>query len=145
MPNEVVIDTTVLVAANKMLTAPPRANSKFRRRLDLLAQLRDGVITVLISERLLHEYKRQIPRPRNDFVDAFFKLLLDSGSAINHYAQWRGGDRDRARYCRFPREDDHVLRTAWRDNPSTILTEEQRMLSADACIYREFRVHIHDV
>lgn len=145
MPNEVVIDTTILVAANQMLTAPPRANSRFRRRLDLLAKLRKGVITVLISERLLHEYKKQIPRPRNDFVDTFFKLLLDSGGAIYNYAQWRGGDRQKARNCRFPREDDHVLRTAWRDNPSTILTEEQRMLNADACIYREFRVHIRDV
>ena len=42
-------------------------------------------------------------------------------------------------------EDDHVLRTSITDGPSVIYGEEDRMLRTDACIHREFSVHVWNV
>ena len=142
--DEVVVDTTVLVGANSILTERPKSNSKFQRRLNLLTKIRKGSFAVLISEKLLQEYQEKIPMPRNDFVIAFFKII-DSKGAISNYSQWRHNDIAKARECRYPRHDDHILRTAWRDHPTTIVTEDGRMLGSGDCIYREFRVRIQDV
>lgn len=143
--DEVAVDTSILVGANSLLTTPPRPGSKFQRRLNLLSRIRSGDVAVLISKRLLQEYRTTIPRPRNDFVVAFFKAVVDSTNAISNYAPWPGGDRSRARKCRYPQHDDHVLRTAWRDRPTTIVTEDGPMLRAGECIFREFRVRIQEV
>ena len=140
---ECAIDTTVLQKANAPLTNVPRERSLFRRRLNLLKQIQAGTNTILISRKLLAEYRRQVSVPRNDFIRAFFALLADPVRPIwNWQYRWSGGTREKARGCRYPEEDDHVLRTAIRPTPSTIFTEEYRMLIADECIYLCFRVHI---
>ena len=143
MPQECVIDTTILQKANAPLTHQPRQRSLFVRRLALLNDIARGTLTVLVSQQLLNEYQRQVPAPRNDTIKAFFALIDDPVRAIHNWAPWPGGRREHARHCRYPSEDDHVLRTAIRPDPSTIFTEEKRMLKSDRCIYQYFRVHIH--
>ncbi|MBI4864166.1 MAG: hypothetical protein HY815_28510 [Candidatus Riflebacteria bacterium] len=140
--NEYVIDTTVLQKANAAIHQPPRSDSLFVRRVALLNEIHEGKKIVLWSNKLLAEYRRQVRIPRNDFVRLFFELLADPRRARYHWASWSGRDEEKARRCRYPREDDHVLRTAARPDGSTIVTEERRMLQADVCIHRAFRVHI---
>ncbi len=145
MADEIVIDTTILQKANAALTAQPRRRSKFVRRLRLLDSIRLGGTTVLFSNRLLTEYRKQVRSPRNDFVRLFFEILDDPGRALYNWARWSGQERDKARHCRFPQEDYHVLRTAIRPHATTILTEEDRMLKTDEKLYRAFRVHVRDI
>lgn len=145
MAEECVIDTTVLQKANATINKPPRKASLFVKRVNLLLDIQGGKRTVLISEKLLDEYKRKLKSPRNDYVKAFFELLADPDRCIRNWANWPSRLQEKARACRYPAEDDHVLRTAvqpGKKSRSTIITEEGRMLKADACIYREFKVHI---
>jgi hypothetical protein len=71
--------------------------------------------------------------------------VLDRGPVTwNWKRRWSGADQEKARKCMYPREDDHVLRTAIKGNPTTIFSEEKAMLASDACIYRAFEVHVTD-
>ena len=144
MPPECVVDTTVLQKANAPLKQKLREHSQFAARHRLLHNLFTGKQTLLVSKRLLHEYRTQIPEPRNENIRMLFELISDHSGRIlfNWKKPWSGGDRDKAHRCRFPNEDTHVLRTAVRPSGSVIITEEGRMLSADSCIHRQFRVHI---
>lgn len=141
---EIAVDTTVLVNANQPITADPKKGSVFDRRLLLLNQLRNGKLIALISKRLLAEYEKQIPKPRNDFLIAFFQII-DSKKCVENYASWTHDRRAKARKCRYPQEDDHVLRTALRDHPTELVSDEKRMLRSGKCIKREFRVNIRRV
>jgi len=147
MPEECAIDTSVLQKANALVTKRPRPTSVFARRIRLLRDVFAGRRTVLISRRLLAEYRSKLPSPRNDVILAFFAFLADPArpNRIENWPRWRGSDREKARKCRFPAHDNHVLRTAIRPNRSAIITEDSRMLQADKCIYRDFRVHIVDI
>jgi len=142
MAKECVIDTTVLQKANAPLLHRPRERSLFRKRLQLLRQIQSGRLIALISEKLFSEYKEQLKAPRNDFVQAFFGLLQDPDRRTQNWAPWPSGRSEKARKCRYPEHDDHVLRTAIRPTPTTVFSEDTDMLKADACIYRQFRVHI---
>jgi hypothetical protein len=140
---ESVVDTVILQKANALITRAPREGRLFLRRIDLLKQIRAGTVTVLVSSRLLHEYREHVLIPRNEFVNAFFELLDRPGRVTwNWTARWSGGQRETARKCRYPVEDDHLLRTAIRDGESQILTEEDRILLSDQCIFRQFGVHL---
>jgi len=145
MPGEVTLDTTVLRRANVSLEGDRAAAALLSRRLSLLRQICSKKLCVLISSRLAQEYREQLTSIQNEFVRAFLELVTTPDGThvvMNWAAKWSGGERSRARGCRYPAEDDHVLRTAIRRQPTVIITEEGRMLRADACIYREFRVHI---
>lgn len=145
MPEETVIDTSVLQKANAKITKPPKEKRLFAKRVRLLDEIQRGLRIVLISRALLAEYERKLPSPRNDYIKAFFELLADPQRRTENYSKWPGHLRKKARGCRYPVEDDHVLRTAIRPAPTTIVTEENRMLRADECIYRKFRVHIRTI
>jgi hypothetical protein len=144
MAGECVVDTSVLQKANAPITSPTRERSKFARRIALLADIQAGRKTALYSRKLLAEYERKVAIPRNDFVRAFFEILAAPGRAIPNWPRWSGSTRAKARKCRYPHEDDHVLRTAVRPSGATIFSEEGRMLAADACIHRELGIHILD-
>jgi hypothetical protein len=137
-----VIDTTVLQKANAPLIKPPKERSCFKKRLELLMAIEQGNLIVLISKQLIAEYRRQVREPRNDYVRAFFEILASNRAVRNWKKPW-SGDKAKARKCRFPREDDHVLRTAIDpDDSTTIFSEENDMVAADSCIHRVFGVHI---
>ena len=112
-----------------------------------LQTIQAGERTALISTQLLQEY-RQILESRNDFVNivkAICEIRSDPGKCVYNWRKpWGGAERERIRRCRFPREDVRVLRTAVtvKSTQSIIYTEEQRMLVSDACVHRNFRVHI---
>lgn len=142
MPLECVIDTSVLQKANAPISTSPRVWSLFQKRLKLLSRIRTGDLVVLISKQLHNEYDRQVRSPRNDYVKAFFDLLDTPHRRIYNWEKHWKGKRAQSRKCRFPSEDDHVLRTAIRPHSTTIFSEEKRMLAADACIYRNLRIHI---
>jgi hypothetical protein len=142
MGQETVIDTTVLQKANAPITPSVRRGPSFAKRIKILEDIRRGVTVVLYSSRLIAEYQKQIPRPRNDYIKAFFEILADPRRSIRNWPRWTGSHMAKARKCRYPHEDRHVLRTAIRPDPSVIISEEARMLATDACVYREFRIHI---
>src|SRR5258706_14631690 len=143
MPTEVALDTTVVFKANVPLTLG-REGARLARRLNLLRQIRHREVVVLVSLRLLHEYVQQV-KPHNEFTKAFLELATSPDGShviLNWKNSWSGDERSRARQCRYPAEDVHVLRTAIRETPTTIYTEEARMLAANTCIFRAFGVHI---
>ncbi len=144
MAEECVIDTTVLQRANIALTSRTVERRRFKRRLVLLNTLREGRKILLLSEQLAVEYHRQIKRPMNDYVKTFFELLVDPQRCVLNWTNWPAARREKARKCRYPREDDHVLRTAIRPHATTIFAEENRMIRADECIHRHFKVHIRE-
>jgi hypothetical protein len=141
---DVVIDTMIIQKANATLTKDPGAAKLFVRRIRLLQRIQTGELRALKSRTLIAEYRRQVREPRNDFVRAFLELIdHPKRSLFNWKERWSGADREKARRCRFPREDDHVLRTAIREESvTTIYTEEGRMIGANECIYRAFGVHV---
>jgi hypothetical protein len=144
---EATIDTTVLRRANVPLVGNRASATLLARRLSLLQRIQRREITILLSERLLQEYREQLRIPLNDFVRTFLEIVTTPDGThvlMNWKNPWSGGDRARARGCRFPQEDDHVLRTAIRGQRTAIYSEENRMLATDACIYREFRVHVQE-
>lgn len=145
MPPEVTIDTSVLVRANIQLTPERAAARRQAARLALLRRVRAGEATVLISRQLAAEYSRQLAAHRNEFIRLFFELLTrpdGSHVIVNWRNPWRHSDRVRWHGCGFPPEDEHVLRTAVRDDRTTIYSEEDRMLRAHPCIRHEFDVVI---
>jgi hypothetical protein len=143
---DVVIDTVIIQKANARLKNEPGAKRLILRRVRLLQRIQRGEFRALKSRTLIAEYRRQLPEPRNDFVRAFLELIdHPTRSMLNWKPRWSGADREAARGCRFPAEDDHVLRTAIQKAAvTTIFSEEARMIGADACIYRRFGVHIRD-
>lgn len=138
----VVIDTCVLRKANAELKVESREHRTFVKRVALLRNIAEGALSVLISNKLITEYRAQITEPRNEFVRAFLEALT-SGSAVFNWPPFTGAEKENMRRCNFPHEDKHVLRTA-KGKPSTIITEEARMLAADRCIHRTFNVHIDE-
>lgn len=147
MVPECVVDTCVLQNANNLIDVSDlssESRSLFQNRLNLLSRIEAGHFVVLISPKLQSEYNRQIRSTKRDYVKAFFDILDDpSRYVLNWEKHWSGGKRDLAHSrCKFPPEDDHVLRTAIRPHPTTIFSEESRMLVTDRCIYRNLRVHI---
>ena len=147
MPEEVAIDTTVLVGANITQTLKPAAAALQAARLALLQRIQDHQAAVLISARLVAEYRRQITTYKNEFVRLFFDLLTKPDGShviLNWRTPWGHAELARARYCRFPYEDLHVLRTAVRDSQTTMYSEEGRVLAAHPCIRNEFDVVISE-
>jgi hypothetical protein len=145
VPHEAALDTTVLRRANVPLQGTRADATLMAKRLALLRRIRTNEINVLVSQRLIQEYSDQLKTYQNEFVKTFMELATQPDGRhviLNWKDRWSGGDRERAARCRYPHEDNHVLRTAIRPNPSMIYSEEHRMLRADACIYRVFRVHI---
>ena len=142
MPEETVVDTSVLQKANATINQPPDPRSLFTKRVELLVALHEGRRAALISKQLLAEYERKLPSPRNDYVRLFFELLADPARRVYNYVTWPSREREKARRCRYPVHDDPVLRTAIRPQRSTIVTEDGAMLRAETCVYREFRVRI---
>lgn len=142
---ECVVDTIVLRSANAPFVTAPRGSRRIVRRVELLRRIQRGEIIVLISSRLQVEYGAQIKEPRNEFIRAFFELLVSGDMKrvrTNWCTPWTGSHRARTKKCRFPRHDLHLLRTAASDSHTWIATEEKRLLDTDACIYRNFNVNI---
>jgi len=141
--SDCVVDTMVLQKANAPILREPREGRLFLRRISLLVNISNGTIRPIVSAKLLVEYVRNVPSPRNEYIRAFFELLDRPERVIWNWARrWSGAERGRARACRYPREDDHLLRTAVGAEGSEILTEERRVLCTDRCVHREFGVHI---
>lgn len=144
---EAAVDTTVLRRANVPLVGNRASAALMARRLSLLQRVQRRELIILLSERLLQEYREQLRIPLNDYVRAFLECVTTPDGTrvlMNWKTPWSHGDRSRARGCRFPLEDDHVLRTAIRGRRTAIYSEERRMLATDDCIYREFRVHVQE-
>ena len=147
MPEEVAIDTTVLVRANITQTLEPSAAALQAARLALLQRIQDHRAAVLISARLVAEYRRQITTYKNESVRLFFDLLTQpAGSHViwNWRTPWGHAERARALACEFPHHDLHVLRTAVRDGRTTMYSEDGRVLAAHPCIRSEFDVMISE-
>ena len=141
---ECVVDTNVLQKANAPFERIPREGRQILKRVELLSRIKRGELTILYSEKLMAEYRRNISQPRNEFITAFFALITSGQSAIPNWpSPWRAKQLE-ARKCRFPGEDDHVLRTAIRPDTSTIFSEERRILASAECIFRRLRIRIVD-
>jgi len=137
-----VVDTVVPQKTNESIQLPLLDGSEIAKRVSLLRRIGSGELTALISEPLLHEYRKQVRESKTDFVQAFIAIVSDPQRRVFNWAPWSGGHREKAQKCRFPAHDIHVLRTAIRPNASAIVTEDYPMLKSHRCILREFRVSI---
>ena len=145
MPEELAIDTSVLVRANITQTPDRAAATLQAARLSLLRRIQNHQAAVLISQRLAAEYGQRITTYKNEFVRLFFDLVTKPDGThviMNWRTPWGHAELARADACRFPAEDRHVLRTAVRDGRTTIYSEEGRVLAAHPCIRKEFDVVI---
>ncbi len=148
VPMQCVIDTVILQSANAELTVQPKKSALINKRFELLERIGKRELIALVSERLINEYQNHLREPRNTYIRAFLELLVrPDGTKIkfNWKKRWPTSDQEIARNCGFPKHDDHLLRTAILADgvKSSILTEEQKLISTDKCIHRTFRVHIH--
>ena len=75
MPEELAIDTSVLVRANVTQTRARAAATLQAARLALLQRIQDRQASVLISERLAAEYGQRVTKYKNEFVRLFFDLV----------------------------------------------------------------------
>jgi hypothetical protein len=142
MSEYLVVDTCVLVNAER---GHPADDPRRRRREAFLAHLATEDAVILLSAKLLAEYNRQLPQTQSDALRRFFETAdMPGRSLMNWSKRWGGAERSQARGCGFPAHDDHLLRTALRDGPSTLATEEQALLRTDRCIQRHFDIHVHD-
>jgi len=132
----------VLQKANAPLVRAPNTHALIRRRLALLTAIMQGGRRLLVSRRLLREYGEHVLVPRNDTIRAFFEIVTRGDRVVWNWPKWGGAEREVMGRCRFPREDEHVLRTAVRGTESTVFTEENRMLRTSACVHRRLRVRI---
>jgi len=151
MSDAAVIDTTVLWKANGLLESAPKPTSTFGRCASLLRRVQRRELVLLISAKLRDEYQRKLTQPRNILIAELLAIVAspDGLRAVENWAPgWSGGTRDAMRKCRFPRHDEHLLRTAvktMRDDNYTkrsIFTQEAKLIATDACIHRNFSVHI---
>jgi hypothetical protein len=148
VPPEFAVDTSVLVNANVKQTSDHTEAVRQAARLLLLQRVQSQQAAVLISRQLVAEYKRKITSFENDYVRLFLELLTNpDGSHIipNWRTPWTRSDIARMYECRFPYEDDHVLRTAARGHRTTLYSEERRILGANArCVRKHFGVDINE-
>jgi len=129
---ECVVDTMVLRKANAVIQSTPTQTRDFAKRILLLQNLRTGEFRLLFSKKLLSEYRSQVLEPRNDYVKAIFDLMtLVPGNARHNWAP-RKQIVQTMQDCRFPAEDEHLLRTAALDDDISVLfTEEGRIMQCD--------------
>src|SRR6266516_5994799 len=101
-----VVDTMVLRRANVTIARAGVMRPLLAARLQLMRDIAAGRVRVLISPKLIHEYERHIQPPYRDLVRVFFDLIVMGGRAVpNWCTRWSGASADRARRCRFRRED----------------------------------------
>jgi hypothetical protein len=141
-----VVDTDVLHHSNRDFPADDRRlRLKLARRIELLRQIAAGHRVLLVSRTLLGQYSHHLQRPFNLYLQEFLSVATQPTPNVRfNWAMLTGAQRDRAhRACRFPGEDILLLRTAYGVR-SVIFSEETRVVAADSCIHRYFRVHIQD-
>lgn len=143
-----VVDTNVLHHANRQhFGSDLEARRKLARRLALLREIKEGHRPLLISRRVVQEYREHLRGPFNDYVQEFLSIAVSGATPISHnWVKLTGAERDRAlKTCRFPAEDLFLLRTAYlKDRTTVIFSEERRVTKTDSCTHRYFSVHVRD-
>lgn len=140
-----VVDTTVLQKANAAITVAPGAGKEIQDRFRLLQRIQSGELQPMYSKKLEGEWRTKVKEPRNDFVQAFYALVVNGVAEFN-WAHWRGSDDDRLAKCKFPMEDKHLVRTAVRDGERTyVVSEEERVTRGAKCVQRCFNVSAVDL
>jgi hypothetical protein len=142
-----VVDTIVLHRANQARLGQREEGDALRERRLLLVELIQQRRTLLISRRVVQQYRDHLVRPLNDVVRAFLEYATapdPSQEVVVNWSPLTGTERDLALgKCRFPQHDLFLLQTAY-GFASTILTEEPRLVRTDDCLHRRFGVHVRD-
>lgn len=145
MKTKVAVDTNVLLRANAPITTEKQGR-EFALRLKLLSRFQDKEIFPLWSPQLAAEWATHVKEPRNDYIRAFFELMVDTSDGFNYATPWGGSEKQRMSKCRFPKHDLHLLRTAYlKVRTSHIVTEEGPVLGTATCVKHEFDVHIKNI
>jgi hypothetical protein len=139
-----VLDATVVAFGNGDIAAR-RPGNLFDRRLTAIEQVASGLRRLRYNTRLLGEYTQLIQERRNDVIELFFTALDDERSVLVKRNTLSRQDYARARKCRWPTHDQHLLAAAVEGNDPTIFVTESRHVQRAAKILTCFAVHIVDL
>jgi len=142
--NDGVLDTTVVACANCDLRARTQGNS-LNRRAALIERCVTGSLRVLYNKVLLQEYKNHIREHRNDLIESFFAVLDSATAFLVRRSTLSRQDYNRARACRWPSHDQHLLAAALGGVRASIYVTEQALSRCAESIRREFRVRVEKV
>jgi len=138
-----VIDATVVAFANGNIAARKQGNA-FDRRLEAIEQVVNGQRRLRYNSKLLREYQNLIQEHRNDVIDLFFIVLADRAVLVrgNTLSRQHYG---RARTCRWPAHDQHLLAAALGGDEPTIFVTEARLAQCAAQILARFTIRVVDL
>jgi len=142
MPDSI-LDATVVAFANGNIAARAKGNA-FDRRLAAIEQVAYGHRRLRYNQKLLREYQQVIKEYRNDVVDLFFTVLTDRSILVRTNTLSRQ-DYARAKKCRWPSHDQHLLAAAMGGDEPTIFVTESRHAVCAAKILARFGIHITDL
>lgn len=138
-----VLDATVVAFANGDIAAR-RPGNVFDRRLAAIEQVAHGRRRLRYNQKLLGEYQQVIQERRNDVIDLFFSVLADRSFRVRANTLSRQ-DHAKAKKCRWPSHDQHLLAAAVGGDRPTIFVTESRHAACAAKILSCFGVHIADL
>lgn len=104
----IVVDTVVLIDCDGKIVEGAGSAA-----IALLERIRNGKCIVMISQKLMSEYKAKLPRPRTEVVRLFLELLTAGGTNVTVNWARLGDVKAVVNHCRFPWHDRHLMQTAW--------------------------------
>jgi hypothetical protein len=141
---ECVFDTSFVRLANDSLFGEKRGNL-LNRRLTPLRQAVAAKSHLRYNRKLLGEYSMQIRERHNDVVEQFFALLDSPQATLVRKNALSRQDNAKARLCRWPVHDQHVLAAAIGGDDVVIHVTEGALGACSKAVKRVFGFQINHV
>jgi hypothetical protein len=114
------------------------------RRISIICEIKNGSYTVRYNSRLLGEYNNLVKVHRNDWIAVFFQILADGATFVNRN-NFNAAELAKARKCRWPLHDQHVLVAAINGTKSIVFVTESTLGRSAAKVLQHFRVRIKHI
>jgi hypothetical protein len=135
-----VIDTSVVSMANGQIAGRRRGNV-LDRRLSAIEDVAYGRRRLRYNPKLLVEYQRIVRAYRNDVIELFFIALTERAVFVRRNTLSRQ-DNAKARKCKWPGHDQHLLAAAVGGIQPTIFVTESHLHACAASVLACFAVHV---
>jgi hypothetical protein len=138
-----VIDTSVVSMANGQIAGRRQGNA-LDRRLLAIEDVAYGRRRMRYNPRLLVEYRRIVRIYRNDVIELFFTALTERAVFVPRNTLSRQ-DNAKARKCKWPGHDQHLLAAAVGGIQPTIFVTEADLHACAASVLAYFAVHVEQL
>lgn len=115
-----------------------------------LVQIVDALESVVIGHRrlrcnpkLLTEYSRLLRVKRNDLIEQFVALLDSPQTIMLKSSSLRNHEKVKAKNCKWPSHDQHVLAAAIGGTDVAIYVTEAFLGGCAEKVWRIFRIRVH--